>query len=143
MSILSSALSELFSRRWLRFALVGTIGFLVDALVLATGYHWLGLGALLARAISFTVAVLVTWQLNRRFTFAASNNDRSSGELLRYLGTNLAGLTVNAVVYALIVTLLPWAEERPIIALIPASLLAAFINYRASADYVFNTRKRA
>jgi putative flippase GtrA len=132
----------LVEQRWFRFSLVGAAGFAVDALVLAVMHHLAEVGPLPSRAVSFTVAVIVTWQLNRRFTFAGNRVHPAFGELLRYLGSNLTGLAVNAGGYALLVILIPWAAERPVMALIPASLLAAFVNYHGSANFAFRSGNR-
>ncbi len=141
MPIFPLTVSGLLSRRWLRFVAVGAIGFLVDALVLAMAYHWLGWAALPARALSFSVAVLITWQLNRHFTFTAARRLTPMAELVRYLGANLVGLAINAGCYVLLVVSFAWLEARPILALIPAALLAAIVSYRGYSHYVFNSGK--
>ena len=56
------------AREFLSFAVVGTIGFVVDLGVLyvvAPTLGWYG-----GRVLSFLAAASVTWALNRRFTFA-------------------------------------------------------------------------
>ena len=52
------------------FFVVGTIGFIVDAGVLAVLVHGYGQGNYSSRMVSFAVAVTVTWLLNRTFSFA-------------------------------------------------------------------------
>ncbi len=52
------------------FAVVGAVGFLVDAGVLTALVNGLGANPYAARAVSFPAAVTATWWLNRRWTFA-------------------------------------------------------------------------
>ncbi|ODN70500.1 GtrA family protein [Methylobrevis pamukkalensis] len=92
--------------RLLRFAAVGGTGFLVDAgvtLALAAS----GLSPFLARVGGIGVAILVTWALNRRFTFADRRNDALAAEGSRYGLVALASCLVNYLAYALLLLALP------------------------------------
>lgn len=76
-----------------RFLLVGCVGLATDA----AGYSVLAASGASdgpARALSLAVATLVTWRLNRRFTFAASGR-RSLGEGARYAGVALCSQGFN------------------------------------------------
>jgi len=55
--------------RFLRFALVGTIGFVVDASVLRLVVAIFAINLYAGRLVSFLAAATVTWLLNRTFTF--------------------------------------------------------------------------
>ena len=77
----------------LRFAMVGGLGFLVDAAILQSLVH-LGVRAVLARVASIAVAVVVTWVLNRNLTFAA-RRPPSWSEFGAYLLNSLVGMLVN------------------------------------------------
>ena len=56
-------------RRVAGFIVVGGIGFAVDAAVLTLAIRHLHASVYEARALSFTLAVLATWLLNRTFVF--------------------------------------------------------------------------
>jgi len=88
------------AREFLSFAVVGTIGFVVDLGVLyvvAPTLGWYG-----GRVLSFLAAASVTWALNRRFTFAGRHSGASIvREYLRYLLTMLGGALVNYGAYVL------------------------------------------
>ena len=93
--------------RLFAFALVGTLGFLVDAGVVL-GLTGLGLGALAAQA----VAVTVTWLGNRSWTF----RDRAGRHTLpqewaRYCSANVVGWVVNNGVYGLLVLAVPFVAH--------------------------------
>jgi putative flippase GtrA len=87
-------------RRFARFSLVGALGLAVDAGLFALLVHH-GAGEYGARALSLAVATLVTWNLNRRFTFAASGRGRS-GELARYALVALSAQGLNYLVFVLL-----------------------------------------
>ena len=86
---------------FLKFGLVGGVGFGIDygvlrLLVTEWGWHWA-----LARIPSFGLAVCVTWILNRTLTFGSSN--RWAGESFRYLVTQSIGSAINLAVFSGIV----------------------------------------
>jgi putative flippase GtrA len=66
----------------LRFAIAGTVGFVVDAGVLYLVKD--SLGYYLGRALSFFLAVFCTWLLNRQFTF----HQKASG-VSRFLSSSV------------------------------------------------------
>ena len=72
---------------------VGVVGLLTDLSILWTLEH-AGLPMWAARAVSLTVATLVTWALNRRHTFASSGRS-AHHEALRYAGVALVAQSVN------------------------------------------------
>ena len=92
-------------QRLLRFGAVGLAAALVDlggmqALIV------LGLPALAARAVSLPLAMLVAWQLNRRFTFAASRR-AAAVEGARYMLVAAAAALTNYLVFAAAMSAIP------------------------------------
>ena len=85
--------------RLLRFGLVGTAGFVVDAGLLQTMVQWGGVNPFLARLGSFMAAATATWWLNRCFTFRVGSQ-ASAGEWMRYVTTMVLGGLVNYGAYA-------------------------------------------
>lgn len=122
--------------RWMRFAIVGGIGFLVDGSILAVAVHLLRFGPVEARLASFASAVAVTWLLNRRFTFNLSTTP-DVAEFVRYLATGLLGFGINLGCYLALVLLVPIASRYPVFALVPSAGLAALFNYWGNLRYVF------
>jgi putative flippase GtrA len=125
-------------RRLLAFALVGTVGFLVDAGVVL-GLTGLGLGALAAQAVAFAVAVTVTWLGNRSWTF----RDRAGRHTLpqewaRYCSANVVGWVVNNGVYGLLVLAVPFVAREPVWAVAAGSLAGLAFNYTATRRVVFS-----
>jgi putative flippase GtrA len=120
--------------RFLRFALVGGTGFLVDAGLLAALHHGAGFDPYSARLVSISASAFTTWRLNRSVTFGAS--DRHQGaEGLRY--AVVAGLTAgfNYGLYAMALTI--WPQLPPIIAVIGATFAAMLFSYVGYSRFVF------
>ena len=51
------------------FSIVGSVGFIIDSLVLLLSLHVLMLGYYTGRILSYLVAASTTWILNRTYTF--------------------------------------------------------------------------
>ncbi|HUW15024.1 MAG TPA: GtrA family protein [Anaerolineae bacterium] len=85
----------------LRFALVGILNTVVDGGLYFLLTRWLGLGELkiLAKAISYSVAVLNSYLWNRSWTFRSRS--RSGATFVPFVLANLLGLAINSgVMYA-------------------------------------------
>lgn len=86
-------------RQFGRFFAVGAIGFAVDAgVVLALSQA--GLNPLVARLLSFLVATLATYALNRRWTFGHSGGGWWRG-WLTYVGATSLGAALNYAAFAI------------------------------------------
>lgn len=125
------------AREFLRFGVVGTIGFVVDTAVL---YAMLGLGAGLyaGRAVSYVAAASVTWLLNRVWTF----RDRGAGQKAHrqwaaFVVVNLGGFALNYGTYAALVAFVPLVAAHPVLGVAAGSLAGMFSNFFLSRALVF------
>jgi putative flippase GtrA len=111
----------------LRFAVVGGLGFLVDAAVLQGAVH-LGASSVVGRVFSITSAMTFTWILNRSLTFASAAAP-SWREYAHYVADSLAGLVVNYAVYSVAVFF-----KSPLMAALALGTVAGsvfnFVRYR-------------
>lgn len=123
--------------RFMRFGLVGTLGFVVDAGVMQLLVSFAGLGAIEARAISIPAAVFATWVLNRTFTFGKTADDPLLPSLVRYAAVSAGGATVNFIVYSALVLASSTLAARPMIPLAIASIVALVFNYLGSKHFAF------
>jgi len=116
-----------------RFAIVGAIGFVVDAGVLYLMLY-LGLGPYLGRIVSFLAAATATWALNRRFTFRHLIGKRASlREWLQYLLLMGLGFCANYGVYVLVLAVLENAGRlAPMIGVAAGSLAGMGVNFVTS-----------
>jgi putative flippase GtrA len=122
--------------RFLRFALVGVAGFLVDAAVVAVLIRVLAIGPYQARIGSYLFAVSTTWWLNRRFTFRSTRPP--ARELATFILTNAFGAMVNLAVYAAIIAWFGSGGWIPVIAVAIGSLMGLCINFLLSSKIVFS-----
>ncbi|MDP6437183.1 MAG: GtrA family protein [Gammaproteobacteria bacterium] len=119
------------------FVVVGGIGFIVDASILATLIHGYGWGDYTARIVSFTVAVTVTWYLNRRYAFPATQTPDRKKEYTRYLTVQGSGMAINILVYSLCISTSELMDTWPVLALAVGSAVALIFNYVGSRLFVF------
>jgi putative flippase GtrA len=111
---LDAALARRSLGQFLRFGLVGTAGFVVDAAAL-TAAMALGLGPYGGRVVSYLAAVTFTWAMNRRFTFAGADPRRGTAQWGRFVAANGAGALVNYGTYAALVALVPFVAAPPVL----------------------------
>jgi putative flippase GtrA len=123
--------------KFLRFAMVGAAGFLVDAAILAFGLHIVGLDKYLARALSFVCAATFTWAANRRFTFRDTASQSRAREWARFLAVNGVGGLINYGTYAALVTFAAAPFSNPFLALACGSLMGLAFNFFGSKLLVF------
>jgi len=120
----------------LRFALVGVVGFVVDAsclqiyLALLPGHFFDG------RAASYLAAATTTWACNRYFTFGASTG-AAARQWGRFVLFNLSGGAVNYGVYAALVATQPFVADHPALAVAAGSLSGLGVNFAVSRKFVF------
>ena len=115
--------------RFSRFAIIGAVGFAVDALVLAALLASTPLGPFAARLVSIAVALTTTWQLNRRLTFGPSAR-HPAVEGARYGGIGVATSVVNYLVYSAALWLVPALPPLAALAVGSAAALAfSFFGY--------------
>ena len=120
----------------LRYCIVGGCGFAVEALLIAVLQYGFGWSALPCRTVSFPAAVLVTWWLNHRYTFGSGGGWK---ELVRYLGTQGAGLLTNLVAYTAVILAFPELDRHALVPLVIGSALGLAVNFVLARRYVFTT----
>ena len=128
--------------RFLRFAIVGTGGFVVDEIVLAISTRLMHLDPYSGRAISFFCAVTFTWWGNRVLTF----HDRAAQEGLlaewaKFFAANALGGAVNYGTYAALVAFAPKPLGIPFVALGCGAIAGLSINFIMSHAFVFRARE--
>ena len=84
--------------RFLRFALVGAFGMVVDLSILNFCHKALGLPLLISNTISFSAAVASNFTWNRLWTFPESRGRPFVPQLAQFALVNIIGLGINNVV---------------------------------------------
>ena len=124
------------------FLIVGTIGLLVDAAVLALLVFGFGWGNYSARLVSFSLAVTVTWVLNRNFVFSDGKRASRKEEYMRYLTMQGVGMALNYGIYSTCIILSERMNDQPLIALFIGSACAMVINYLGLRFFVFTGARK-
>ena len=121
----------------IRFLCVGVGGLSVDVAVLWLMKDGAGLGHATARLISLGVATLVTWVLNRHFTFGESGRAKRV-ELGRYAAVAAVAQGVNYVTYLGLIEAAPHVDYR-LLAVIGAVVATGF-SYTGQRFFTFRRK---
>ncbi|MGI9479966.1 MAG: GtrA family protein [Hyphomicrobiaceae bacterium] len=123
---------------WLRhyggFVAAGIVALGVDAGVLTVLTEALGMSPFVARLFSISAAMVASWQINRRITFAI-DAPSTLAEFGRFAAVSWSAQAVNYGVFAAV--LVVWPTTAPVIALAAASLVAMFVAYAGFRFGVF------
>ncbi len=127
--------SELIAQM-LRFGAVGGVGFVVDG-----GLLWLLIGfdlnPYLARALSFPVAVVVTWALNRNWTFRATRDASRQGQFGRYFGVQIVGSLTNYLIYSAVIGVFGTASLTIFVGFALGSFFGSLLNFFGARHLAF------
>jgi putative flippase GtrA len=130
----------LLRHRFIRFALVGAGGYVVDTAVLAFATSILHLEFEPGRAFSIFSAMCFTWAGNRYLTFPERRAHGFKGmvqEWLRFVGANLLGAVVNYGVSVLLVHFAPEPFSNKYAAQACGVLAGLVFNFTLSRSLVF------
>ena len=137
-------MSRNFFRNWrvimhqfLKFGIIGAVGFAVDSAMLYFGIYALDLGRVAAGLFSFPFAVIATWIGNRAFTFRSATPMPAAQQLAKFVIVCAIGLIFNRGTYSLLVSTIPFVYDHPIIGLLGGTGVAMFFNFFASKKLVF------
>lgn len=122
------------------FAIIGSVGFAVDGGVLTYLSVGMGMNVYLSRFISFALACLATWLLNRKYTFRRPNHfpGFSRGrEYSRYVIIQTCGALINLGVFTWLIAVNPEFKSIPIVPLAFGSGLALVFNFVGARMWVF------
>lgn len=123
--------------QFLRFGVVGTVGFVVDAAVLL-GMMALGLGPYGGRIVSYLAAASTTFALNRAWTFREARRDAPiAAQWGRFVLLNLIGFAVNYGTYAALIATSPLVAAHPVLGVAAGSIAGMFVNFGISRSFVF------
>lgn len=119
---------------FLRFVVVGCLGFVVDAGVVFLLFEG-GISPVLARIPALTAAIFTTWILNRTLTFRVST-PKSKDEVVRYVAVALSSAALNFLLYTALVLTGVW----PVIAVAVSTIALLFYSFYGYRRFAFRTR---
>lgn len=130
----------LLQHPFIRFGLVGSAGYFVDAGVLAFDTSVLGLDFVRGRALSIFIALCFTWLGNRNLTFAdrkAHGAGKIAEEWLKFLGANAVGAAINYVSSVLLEHYASGPFHNKFVAQACGVLIGMLFNFTLSSKLVF------
>ena len=127
--------ASLLRHRFVRFSIVGGVGFVIEATLLTYFATVPGIGAIKGRVISFPIAVVMTWWLNRTLTFQSKNNPHR--ESVRYFVVQMFGAAANLGVFFALVSAFSSLRSIPVVPLFIAAIFGLLVNFTLSKKYVF------
>jgi putative flippase GtrA len=121
--------------QFMRFAVVGMIGLVIDTATVYGLRHPLGLYG--AGMVAYVTAASGNWVLNRVWTFRGQGSGPAHRQWGMFMLTNLAGFVLNRGTYAILVTFVAAAADQPVIATAAGSIAGMFVNFSLSRRLVF------
>ncbi|MBU2021001.1 MAG: GtrA family protein [Gammaproteobacteria bacterium] len=149
----------IFKHTFVRFAIVGGVGFLVDLASMLLLSIWLP--HLVARGIAFWIAASSNWWWNRTITFTKTkpeipsikstdtckNKKAAALQWMQFLGGSVIAFVPNWGCYLILMSQPPATPNStlillwPYLAMIPGILIGMMLNYVLSRFWVFSPAK--
>lgn len=128
-------LMELFDiRKFVKFGMIGVLNTVVDLGSYYVMNKLIGIGPYLSQILSFLIAALNSFILNKFWTFE-KRNPVTKTEAVRYLITNAGYLTCSLLIMRLFISLF---SLDPFVAKFPTAALMVFFNYLMAKFWVFS-----
>lgn len=120
---------------FLRFGMVGVIGFSLDvaavyALIPSLGLYGAGMAA-------YFIAASANWALNRLWTFRDRAHRSVHTQWLRFLAVNLIGFILNRGAYSFLIANFALARHYPVLAVAAGAASGFIVNFVLSRRLVF------
>jgi putative flippase GtrA len=132
-----NAIERGYARHYGGFLLAGLSALATDTVMLALLTRVAGVSPFIARPFGIALAMIVSWQINRTITFAATAPP-SIAEFSRFAGVSVTSQIVNYAVFAALLLAIPGL--MPELALLAASLVSMFVSYVGFRYGVFGAR---
>lgn len=120
------------------FLAAGILALITDGLVLTVLIDAAGLDPLVARLLSISAAMVVSWLVNRTVTFAVTETP-TLAEFGQFAAVSWTAQAVNYALFAAI--LLIWPGTLPLVALVLASLVSMLVSYAGFRYGVFRNSR--
>ena len=130
---MSSIIQRRGVRQFIKFGLVGVLSTIIDWGIFYLLNLFFGVYYLLAKVISFSVAVINSYIWNRNWTFRSQDTGKTK-EFTKFLIVALVGLGINVLIMFIVVDHLHW---RKIFGLIFSTGFVTIWNFLANKFYTF------
>ena len=123
------------SAAFIRFGMVGALGFVWDTLTVYALRPFTNL--YIAGTCGFLVAATLNWLCHRLWTFRAVQHAPAHVQLTKFLVTNALGFVFNRGTFFLLVALSPLVALYPVIGIAAGVIVGLGFNYSLSKRFVF------
>lgn len=130
----------MLSAQFIRFALVGCVGFIVDALSFALFDSYIH-NPYISRLGSYLCAATATWWLNRKYTFDRGHHQSLLKEWFAFLLSQTLGFCVNYGVFSILVACVAFFNAQPILAIAAGSIAGLVVNFSVAKWIVFRHKE--
>jgi putative flippase GtrA len=124
--------------RFLKFGVVGTLGFVWDTVTVYAAAPWIGLYA--AGLVAYLVASTLNWLLNRLWTFRNHEHGRAYRQWALFVLSGAGGFVLNRGTFFALVATVPLCRGYPVLAVAAGSLAGMFVNFAMASRVVFRPR---
>lgn len=128
--------------QFIRFAMIGTLGFVWDTIIVYTltpllSRHAPRYGVYIAGFVSYFIVASINWLLNRIWTYAHVSHGVRHRQLMMFLLANSVGLVLNRGTYSLLVHFLPFCRVYLVVPVAAGGVCGMFVNFFLSRRLVF------
>jgi putative flippase GtrA len=121
--------------QFIRFAIIGTLGFVWDTIIVTTLAP--RIGVYVAGIVSYFIVATINWLLNRVWTYRHVSHGVRHRQLMLFLLANSAGLVLNRGTYSLLVHFVPFCRIYLVVPVAAGGLCGMFVNFFLSRRLVF------
>jgi putative flippase GtrA len=128
--------------QFLRFAVIGTLGFVWDTIIVYTLTRLLRPiapreGVYIAGIISYFIVASINWLLNRIWTYRHVSHGVRHRQLMMFLLANSVGLILNRGTFSLLVHFVPFCRIYLVVPVAAGGVCGMFVNFFLSRRLVF------
>lgn len=122
------------AEQFIKWSVVGTIGAVVDFSLLYALHHLMGVNVYIANTVSFTVAVINNFLLNRYWTFRGMRHKEASKQLPQFYLVSVGGYILNQMLLAFFIELvgLAWYWSKAL-----ATIVVLVWNFVVNRQWTF------
>jgi putative flippase GtrA len=125
-------------QQFLKFSMVGGVGFAVDAGTFFILTHYLGGGLVSSRFVSSLIfGMTTTFVLNSYLTFRGHGSGSVFNRYLRFAAANIIGNLLNVGTHAVLVENLALFHRLPLLGVVAGTFVGLIFNFTGSKYFVF------
>jgi putative flippase GtrA len=126
---------RLLLAQFLRFGVIGTLGFVWDTMIVYALSPLIGVYA--AGIVSYLIVASINWGLNRIWTYRNVSHGVRHRQLMMFLLANSVGLVLNRGTYALLIAFFPVCRVYLVLPVAAGGICGMFVNFYLSRRLVF------